>query len=165
MVEESRLLGVVIRSDLSWSSNTESMIARSNKKLWFIKRLKKLGANTKDLLDLYSRHIGSILEYAAPVWHSSLTGEDRLKLEIIQNSALHIILDDSYKSYSSALKLIGLKTPFKNRRKICLKFARKSLKSLKFRKWFKINTLETTTRHDQPKFKKVYYQTVQRQPN
>ena len=97
--------------------------------------------------------------YAAPVWHSSLTGEDRLKLERIKKSALHIMLGDGYKSYSSALKLTGLKTLFENRRKICIKFARKSLKSVKFRKWFKINTLETTTRHDQPKFKKVYYRT------
>ena len=150
---------MVIRSDLSWSSNTESMIARSNKKLWFIKKLRKLGANTKDLLDLCSRHIGSILEYAAPVWHSALTVEDRLRLERVQKSALHIILGANYKSYSSALKLTGTRTLFETRRKICLKFAKKALKSKKFGKWFKTNTLVTKTRRIQPKLKEVHCRT------
>ena len=31
MVEETRLLGLVLRSDLSWSSNTDSMVTRCNK--------------------------------------------------------------------------------------------------------------------------------------
>ena len=159
MVEETRLLGLVLRSDLSWSSNTDNMVTRSNRKLWFIRRLKKLGASNEDIIDLYQKHVLSILEYAAPVWHSSLTGEDRLKLERIQKSALHIILGENYKSYTSALKLTGMKTLYENRRKIFLKFTRKSLKSLKFRKLFKMNTLETTTRHEQPKYKKVYYRT------
>ena len=159
MVEETRLLGLVLRSDLSWSSNTESIIARSNKKLWFLKRLKKLGAKTKDLLDLYNKHIGTILEYAAPVWHSALTEEDRLRLERVQKSALHIILGAKYKSYSSALKLTGTRTLFETRRKICLKFAKKSLKSNKFGKWFKTNTLVTKTRQIQSKLKEVYCRT------
>ena len=33
MVDETRLLGLVIRSDLSWCSNTDSMVERCNKKL------------------------------------------------------------------------------------------------------------------------------------
>ena len=33
IVEETKLLGLIIRSDLSWSSNTEYMINRANKKL------------------------------------------------------------------------------------------------------------------------------------
>ena len=105
MVEETRLLGLVIRSDLSWGPNTDSMVERSSKKLWFIVRLKSLGASRDDLLDLYYNYVRSILEYAAPVWHSSLTGEDRLKLEQVQKSALRIILGQEDRSYSSALKI------------------------------------------------------------
>jgi hypothetical protein len=159
MVEETRLLGLVLRSDLSWSSNTDSVITRSNKKLWFLRRLKKLGASTEDLLDLYHKHVRSILEYAAPVWHSSLTQEDRLKLERVQKSALHIILGDKYKSYKHALKLTGTKTLFERRRKICLKFAKKALKHQKFRNWFKPNTSEMNTRQEQLKFKEVFCRT------
>ena len=94
-VDEAKLLGLVVRSDLSWSSNTASMVERCNKKLWFLRRLKKLGATTPyDLNDLYHRHICSTLEYATRVWHFSLTNEDTLKFERIQKSALHIILGE-----------------------------------------------------------------------
>jgi hypothetical protein len=156
MVEETRLLGLVLSSDLSWGPNTDSIVERSNKKLWFLIRLKNLGASRDDLIDLYHKHVRSILEYAAPVWHSSLTGEDRLKLEHVQKSALRIILGQSYRSYNSALKITGTRTLFERRRKLCIKFARKSLRNSKFKNWFKPNVLQTKTRQDQPKFCEVY---------
>ena len=158
-VEETRLLGLVLRSDLSWSANKDSVVTRCNKKLWFLRRLKKLGASTDDLLDLYHKHVRSILEYAAPVWHCSLTGEDRLKLERVQKSALHIILGQRYDSYRAAMKQTGSKTLFERRRKICLKFAQKSLKNEKFCKWFKENKSENSTRQEQMKFHEVYCRT------
>ena len=156
MVDEVRLLGLVIRSDLSWSSNTSNLVERSNKKLWFLRRLKALGASTDDLNDLYHKHVRSILEYAAPVWHSALTGEDRVKLERVQKSALHIMLGESYKSYTSALKITGNITLFERRRKLCITFARKSFNSPKFNNWFKLNDKNTITRQDQPKLCEVY---------
>ena len=52
LVEETKLLGVVIRSDLSWSSNTEFIISRANKKLWCLRRLKAL--HTWTIFDLWS---------------------------------------------------------------------------------------------------------------
>ena len=155
-VDEVRLLGLVLRSDLSWCSNTESLVERCNKKLWFLRRLKSLGACMQDILDLYEEHVRCILEYAAPVWHSSLKGEDRLKLERVQKSALHIILGERYQSYTSALKMTGTKTLFERRRLLCLKFARKSLKSNKFKTWFKPNTNDLATRQEQSKFCEVY---------
>ena len=136
LVVETRLL-IVLRSDLSWSSNTDSIVQRCNSKLWFLRRLKKLGAGMEDLIDMYHKHVRSILEYAAPVWHSSLPGEDRLKLERVQKTAFHVILGDQYRSYNSALKTTGSKTLFDRRRKLCLKFAKKSLKNSKFTTWFK----------------------------
>ena len=43
VVEETTLLGVVIRRDLSWESNTSYMVKRANKKHWCHRRIKKLG--------------------------------------------------------------------------------------------------------------------------
>ena len=93
------------------------------------------------------------------MWHCSLTGEDRLKLERVQKSALHIILGQRYDSYRAAMKQTGSKTLFERRRKICLKFAQKSLKNEKFCKWFKENKSETSTRQEQMKFHEVYCRT------
>jgi hypothetical protein len=159
VVEEIKLLGVVIRSDLSWGPNTEYMVKRANKKLWCLRRLKKLGAETPDLIDVYVKQIRSPLEFAVAVWHPSLTNEDRLKIERVQKSALCIILGQNYKSYRSALKHLHIESLFSRRNKLCKKFARKSLKHTKFSKWFKPSTKRTITRNKPTKFCEVYSRT------
>ena len=127
LVEQTKLLGVVLSSNLSWNANTEYMIKRCNSKIWVIRRLKKLGAD-EDLLDVYFKQIRSIIEFGVPVWNSSLTGEDTSHLERIQKTVLHIILGDQYRSYNSSLKFSGLQKLSERRRKICLTFAKKALK-------------------------------------
>ena len=112
-------MGVVLRSDLSWSSNTAYLVKRANTKLWCLRRLKKFGASPTDLLDVYFKQIRSILEYAVPVWHPGLTGEDRLEIERVQKSALCIILGQNYKSYRAALKTLAIETLFQRRQKLC----------------------------------------------
>ena len=118
-------------------------MSRANSKLWFLRRLKILGVNREDLKDVYTKQIRSILEFAVPVWHSSLTGEDRLNIERIQKSALHIILGDDYLSYNSALKVMKLETLFRRIQKLCTKFAKNCIVSDKFKKWFKADRKTT----------------------
>ena len=73
LVEQTKLLGVIIRSDLKWIDNTEYIVKRAYKKLWILRRLKNLGAGPDELIDLYIKQICCLLELAAPVWHGSLT--------------------------------------------------------------------------------------------
>ena len=160
VVEETKLLGVVIRSDLSWSSNTEFIISRANKKLWCLKRLKALGAANEDLKDVYIKQIRCILEYAAPVWHSSVTLEESTQIERVQKSALRIILGGSYYTYKNALQQMQLETLYSRRQRLCVKFARKCLKSNKFSHWFKTEDKETITRQRAQKFRSVYSRTM-----
>ena len=159
LVEETKLLGVIIRSDLGWSSNIDYIVKRANIRLWFLRRLKYLGANLEDLKEIFIKQIRSVLEFAAPVWHSSLTGEDRLSIERVQKSALSIIMGDQYKSYSSALKFLHLETLFRRRQKLCTKFANKCYKSEKFTKWFKRNDKTTKTRQPSKLLCDVYSRT------
>ena len=95
LVDETRLLGVTVRSDLSWSAHIDDLVKRCYKKLWILRRLKKLGADLHDLKEIYVTQIRSILEFAAPVWHPAITKSQRHKLERVQKSALHIILADT----------------------------------------------------------------------
>ena len=159
LVEQTILLGVVVRSDLSWTPHVEYIVGRSNKKLWILRRLKKWGADQDDLKEIYLTQVRSILEFAAPVWHPALTGEQRVKLERVQKSAMHIILSDDYKSSSSARKLLGLRTLHDRRQLLCKKFAKKSFKHQKFSKWFKLNEKVTKTRCKQPKLCNVVSRT------
>ena len=155
LVEHTKLLGVIVTSNLSWTANTEYIVSRCNSKMWVVRRLKKLGASSSDLIDIFCKQIRSILEFAVPVWNSSLNGEDIAKLERVQKTFLHILLGDQYRSYTSALKTIGLQKLSERRRKLCLSFSKKSQKHDKFSKWFKVNTKQTNTRQVQPKFCEV----------
>ena len=154
-VDKTKLLGVILTSDLKWADNTKYIVERANKKLWILRRLKKLGADQEDLLDVYAKQVRSICEFAAPVWHSSLTGEDRLSIERIQKSALHIILGHDYNSYRAALRRTGLDSLFERSRKLCKNFSRKALKHPKFSKWFKPDPGYSKTRSETKKLCEV----------
>ena len=159
LVDQTRLLGVVLQSDLTWSAHIEHVVLKCNKKLWILRGLKKLGADDDDLKEIYITQIRSILEYAAPVWHSSLTGAQIQKLERVQKSALHIIHADNYKSYEHACEVLSLETLNTKRENLCTKFAKRSLKSKKLTTWFKVNTKIGNTRSKQPKLCNVFSRT------
>jgi len=152
LVEEMKVLGIVLSSDMKWDANTNQIIATAYKRLWILKRLKSLGTGLAELTDVYKQQIRSVLEFAVPVWHSGLTQCNRYDIERVQKSALHILLGESYDTYSNAIKAIGLESLEARRGKLCLKFAMKSAKHPKHNKWFKINKKSTVTRQIQPKF-------------
>ena len=148
-----------MKNDLSWGANSDYIVKRANPKLWTLRRLKKLGANTLDLIDVYIKQLCSLLEFAVVVWHPSLRGDDRVRIERVQKSALCIILGETYHSFRSALKQAKLESLFSRRNKLCKKFAKKSLKKSKFSKWFKPNDRKTSTRLIKPKFCEVVFRT------
>ena len=131
------------------------MVKRANKKLWCLRRLKELGATTKDLIDVYTKQIRNIVEFALQVWHPNLTQDDKNKIERIQKSAFSIILGQNYRSYNSALNILKMDTLFTRRQKLSKKFAQKSLKHPKFTKWFKSKVKSFPTRKIPTKFSEV----------
>ena len=122
--------------------------------------MKALGAANEDLKDVYIKQIRCILEYAAPVWHSSVTLEESTQIERVQKLALRIILGGSYHTYKNALEQMQLETLYSRRKRLCVKFARKCLKSNKFSHWFKTEDKETITRQRAQKFRSVYSRTM-----
>ena len=158
LVEQAKLLGVIVTSNLSWSANTDYIVERCYKKMWVMRRLKKLGADDSDLIEVYHKQVRSVAEYAVPVWNSALTGEDICKIERIQKIACNIILGDKYKSYTHALKTLGMEKLSVRRKNLCIKFARKAQKHDKFSKWFK-PTPTVTARIKKPQFYEVVCRT------
>ena len=155
VVEEVRLLGLIIRSDMTWVSNTDNLVKKANKRLWILRRLKFLGAQQDDLIDLYIKQIRSVLELAVPAWHGAITQEERVDIERIQKSAAHIILGEEYSSYREALESLNLQSLQSRRDKLCLNFAKKAEKHTKFQKWFKPAHYRDETRQERFKYCKV----------
>ena len=56
--------------------------------------LNKYGAGRDDLLCFYGTVIRPVLEYACPVWHTSLTAAQMKALESLQHRALCVIYED-----------------------------------------------------------------------
>jgi len=92
-----KLLGVHVSNDLKWAQHVDAISAKVASRLYFLKQLKCTGASLSDLLCFYTTVVRPVLEYACPVWHSSLTVAQSDMLESLQKRALRIIYcSDNY---------------------------------------------------------------------
>ena len=121
VIDEVKLLGIQIRSDLKWFSNTNQICDKAYKRLWIMRRLKSLGADTLELLDVYKKQVLSVLELAVPVWSPGLTRHEIMQLERVQKAAVHIILGDKHIDYTVSAMNLKLHTLEKRRVEICQK--------------------------------------------
>ena len=160
LVEDMKILGVMISSDMKFSKNTQYIIKKAFRRIWMLKRLKNLGATTSQMLDVYIKQVRSVLELAVPAWQPSLTISDKNSLERVQKCALKIIYGHEYQSYNSACKLSNLLSLEDRRIKMCKAFALKAVKSDKYSKWFNLNRRKTNTRHRAPVFQPVVSRTT-----
>ena len=156
VVEEIRCLGLIVRADLKWISNTRYIVRRAYQKLWIVKRLKNLGAHTADLVDIFEKHVRSVLEFGTTVWHPSITQSETIDIERVQKSFCRIVLGDQYVSYANALETLSLETLETRREALCLNFAPKAERHDKFKHWFKPSIKTTVTRLKPPKYVPVY---------
>ena len=69
VVESSKLLGVIIRSDMKWCDNVDYMCKKGYMKLWILR------------------------------WHPGITQKESGQIERVQKCALHIILGDDYQNH------------------------------------------------------------------
>ena len=134
VINETKLLGVILTSDLKWSANTDYICKRAYKKMWTLRRMKTLNLEELVILDVYVKEIRSVLELAVPAWHSGLTVRQSRDIERVQRVAVHIILSDintgrNDYSYDMALVILELEPLAVRREKMCLTFARKTLTS------------------------------------
>ena len=136
IVDEVKLLGVVINNNLKWDKNTSYLVKKANKKMRMLHIAAKFTRNRDHLIQIYKTFIRSNLEFSSNVWHSSLTKENRQDLERVQKAALKVILGKDYKDYEDALKLTKLQSLDQRREVISLRFVKNSLKNENFSKLF-----------------------------
>ena len=107
-VSTFKLLGVHISNDLKWTENSDAVLSKIASRLYFLRQLKRAGATTSDLICFYCTVIRPILEYANPVWHSSLTVAQSDILESLQKRAMNVIYAGI--EYRAALTIAGVET-------------------------------------------------------
>ena len=128
-VHQAKLLGLIIRDDLSWKANTAELTRRAYSRMVILKKLVQFDVPMSDLVLIYTLYIRSLTEQSSVVWHSSITKGEQKDLERTQKVALKIILGQSYSSYADSLKVTGLETLSARRTKLSLNFAKKCAKN------------------------------------
>ena len=139
VVEQFKLLGVILRSDMRWYDNTDYICQKGYSRLWMLRRLKGLGASETEMMDVYEKQVRSVLELAVPVWQPALTQIEMKQIERVQRCALYIILGEEYYSYDHAMDLLECENLNDRRYRLCENFAKKSLRHPKYQNWFSEN--------------------------
>jgi hypothetical protein len=145
VVEEMKLLGVIIQSNMKWYSNTLNLCKKGYARLWMLRNLKKHGASRTDLLDVYIKQCRCLLELAVPVWNPAITKCEVSQIERVQKTACAIILGKQYESYMQALDCLKLESLEDRRVTLCKAFAFKSQKHEKFQNWFEYSEQPSLT--------------------
>ena len=128
VVDEAKILGVIISNDLKWTKNTDYIVQKALKNIWVIRRMKNLGFDDHTLKDIYLKEIRSVLEFAVPVWTGALTQKDSDRIENIQKRVFKLILQNKYSNYENACETLKCDTLKDRRLKLCLNFSRKEYK-------------------------------------
>ena len=108
IIYSTKLLGVYLTSDGKWDMNTEHIVTKANQKLWFLKRLKHLGASRDTLIEIYNLFVRQPLELACPLWTSGLTKSNINKIEKIQRRVTDIIIGENQLSYSQRMTELSM---------------------------------------------------------
>ena len=85
------LCPISICIDCKWGPHVNQLVKSANKKMWFLRRLKILGASTDTLVDIYKLFVRQGMEIASPAWSSGLTRGNITQLEQVQSQATQVI--------------------------------------------------------------------------
>ena len=92
IVEQMKIVGYIIRSDMNTSSNTAYITSKAYKRMWFLRRVKALVASTPQLLDCFQKTIFfSVLLFGAPAWFCQTTQNEKKDLDRVVKVGLKVI--------------------------------------------------------------------------
>lgn len=159
-VSAVKLLGVILQRDLKWNDHVSVTISRASSRLYMLRRLKEFHLPAADLVTVYVGFVRPLLEYACPVWHSSLTCAQSAALERIQKRALRLIFPGT--SYNTSLDLARIVDLETRRKTLCINFATKASRSEVGSDWFTENNptrnLRKNKRYREPRCRTNRYQ-------
>ncbi|KAL0195028.1 hypothetical protein M9458_008600 [Cirrhinus mrigala] len=90
-VSSFKFLGTHISEDLSWTTNTSSLVKKAHQRLFFLRTLKKNQLSSAILVNFYRCTIESILTNCVTVWYGSCSVAERKALQRVVKTAQRII--------------------------------------------------------------------------
>ena len=99
IVQQAKLLGLILTSDLKWDENTNYLVKDANKRMIMLKAAAKFTSDKQVLKQIYYSRIRCKLEQSAAVWSTSLTQMNTADLERVQKAAVRLINGNPYESY------------------------------------------------------------------
>ena len=128
VVEEQKILGTIIRSDMKTLSNTEYICKRAYTRMWILRRLKALGCPIPELLDVLRQQILSICEGNVAYWGPMITREESNMLERCLKTGLHVIYQEKYITFEQILKVANMKSLKTRRVELISSFSKKAFR-------------------------------------
>ena len=137
VIYTTKLLGVVLTADCKWKENTKYIVSKASKRIWYLRRLKALGASITTLLEHYKKSIRLVLEFGAPLWTASLTKANIEDIEKVQKTSFKVIMGHNYSSYRRVLLFLEEVTLEERRMEMCKKYAKQQVKNPKMSMLFR----------------------------
>ena len=91
-LECHKVLGPLLQSNLKWNTFIEYSTSKASKRLHILRVLKRNGVTITELLSVYKALVRSVLEYCAPVWHTSIPAFLSDEAEKVQKRAFRIFI-------------------------------------------------------------------------
>ena len=145
VVDQMRLLGLIIDDGLTWWPLVRDVIRRSQSKIWSLLKLREVGADRAQLICLYVARVRSTVEFGAQVYGPIVNAGQSEALEAIQRRCCQIILGPESLSYARNLLTLGLETLEMRREHLVRQFAISLFHNVEHRWWFKPHPLHQLT--------------------
>ena len=142
VVEEMKILGTIVKNNLSWDENCQNLIRKVNARMQLLRTILTFGASNEEMVHLWIIFCRSVLEQSCVLWHNSLTAENTDDLERTQKSFAKLVLKGKYTNYENALIKLNLLNLRERRSELCLKFANDGIKNKKMNDLFPTNQKE-----------------------
>ena len=150
----TKILGLVFSSNGEWDENIKYLTKKANARLYFLRRLKSLGASIMTLKEVYILFIRSIVEFCAPLWAGNLSKSSVKALDRIEQNAMKILFPG--KTYFQSLEILQLKNLSQRRLDLTMKYGRKAATNPKMSHLFKSKRdISVATRSNEKYFEPV----------
>ena len=106
-VDNVKLLGVTMSSNLTWNAHIEEVIEKANKRLYFLVQLKRAKVPLKELVLFFTTCVRSVIDYAIPAFYHAFP--KYLKKELVRLEKRAIAIMNPGTHYDVASEVLNMR--------------------------------------------------------